>query len=183
MAELHTIHLTNLRLMKSHFLFHEIFLAISAEDATGVFLAPKISWQVFPNKRQKRVNQDVYIDILNKNLRRSLRKTGCSIFMQDGAPCHTAKKVQQWFDDHPWVTLLPWAPQSPDMNIIENLWTLLKQEVAKLPAATNREELKERILSAWKNLGRRRDALKNLCDSMPRRVSALVQTRGGPTKY
>ena len=137
----------------------------------------------FPNKCQKRVNQDVYNDILNKNLRRSLRKTGCSIFMQDGAPCHTAKKVQQWFDDHPWVTLLPWAPQSPDMNIIENLWTLLKQEVAKLPAATNREELKERILSAWKNLGRRRDALKNLCDSMPRRVSALVQSRGGPTKY
>ena len=103
--------------------------------------------------------------------------------MQDGAPCHTAKKVQQWFDDPPWVTLLSWAPQSPDMNIIENLWTLLKQEVAKLPAATNREELKEMILSAWKNLGRRRDALKNLCDSMPRRVSALVQTRGGPTKY
>ena len=47
------------------------------------------------SKRQKRVNQDVYIDILNKNLRRSLRKTGCFIFMQDGAPCHTAKKVQQ----------------------------------------------------------------------------------------
>ena len=181
MAELHTIDLTNLRLMKSHFLFHEIFLAISAEVAPGIW-APKISWQVFQTNA-RRVNQDVYIDILNKNLRRSLRKTGCSIFMQDGAPCHTAKKVQQWFDDHPWVTLLPWAPQSPDMNIIENLWTLLKQEVAKLPAATNREELKERILSAWKNLGRRRDALKNLCDSMPRRVSALVQSRGGPTKY
>ena len=100
--------------------------------------------------------------------------------------CHVTqprKSSNQWFDDHPWVTLLPWAPQSPDMNIIENLWTLLKQEVAKLPAATNREELKERILSAWKNLGRRRDALKNLCDSMPRRVSALVQSRGGPTKY
>ena len=183
MAELHTIHLTNLRLMKSHFLFHEIFLAISAEDATGIFFGAKNILTSFLNKHQKRVNQDVYIDILNKNLRRSLRKTGCSIFMQDGAPCHTAKKVQQWFDDHPWVTLLPWAPQSPDMNIIENLWTLLKQEVAKLPAATNREELKERILSAWKNLGRRRDALKNLCDSMPRRVSALVQSRGGPTKY
>ena len=174
MAELHTIHLTNLRLMKSHFLFHEIFLAISAEDATGVF---------WTNTRRESTKMSTLIDILNKNLHRSLRKTGCSIFMQDGAPCHTAKKVQQWFDDHPWVTLLPWAPQSPDMNNIENLWTLLKQEVAKLPAATNREELKERILSAWKNLGRRRDALKNLCDSMPRRVSALVQSRGGPTKY
>ena len=41
MAELHTIDLTNLRLMKSHFLFHEIFLAISAENATGVFFGAK----------------------------------------------------------------------------------------------------------------------------------------------
>ena len=66
--------------------------------------------------------------------------------MQDGVPCHTGKKVKQWFVDHPWVTLLLWAPQSPDMNPIENLFTFMKQEVAKLPAATNREELKERIL-------------------------------------
>ena len=184
MAELHTNDLTNLRLIKSHFLFHEIFLQFPLKSHPAFFFGAKNIPTTFPNKHHKRINQDVYIiDILNKNLRRSLRKTGCSIFMQDGAPCHTAKKVQQWFDDHPWVTLLPWAPQSPDMNIIENLWTLLKQEVAKLPAATNREELKERILSAWKNLGRRRDALKNLCDSMPRRVSALVQSRGGPTKY
>ena len=184
MAELHTNDLTNLRLIKSNFLFHEIFLQFLLNSHPAFFWRQK-----YPDKfseqtpDEMRVNQDVDIDILNKNLCRSLRKTGFSIFMQDGAPCHTAKKVQQWFDDHPWVTLLPWAPQSPDMNIIENLWTLLKQEVAKLPAATNREELKERILSAWKNLGRRRDALKNLCDSMPRRVSALVQTRGGPTKY
>ena len=43
------------------------------------------------------------------------------------------KSSNDHHDDHPWVTLLPWAPQSPDMNIIENLKTLLKQEVAKLP--------------------------------------------------
>merc|ERR1712018_724044 len=64
-------------------------------------------------KKQKRVNQDVYIDILNDHLRRSLRKTGCSIFMQDGAPCHTAKKVKVWFDKHPNITVLSWCPQSP----------------------------------------------------------------------
>ena len=181
MAELHTNDLTNLRLIKSHFLFHEIFLQLLSflMKMTAMMAAARR----VRNARRESTKMSTLIDILNKNLHRSLRKTGCSIFMQDGAPCHTAKKVQQWFDDHPWVTLLPWAPQSPDMNIIENLWTLLKQEVAKLPAATNREELKERILSAWKNLGRRRDALKNLCDSMPRRVSALVQSRGGPTKY
>ena len=69
------------------------------------------------------------------------------------------------------------------MNPIENLWTMLKQEGAKLPAAKNREELKNRILLAWENLGKRHDALKNLCDSMPSRVAALVESKGGPTKY
>ena len=54
MAELHTIDLTNLRLMKSHFLFHEIFLAISAENATGVFFGAKNIPTTFPNKRPLR---------------------------------------------------------------------------------------------------------------------------------
>ena len=96
MAELHTNDLTNLRLIKSHFLFHEIFLQFQLKSHPAFFWRQK-----YPDKfseqtpDEMRVNQDVDIDILNKNLCRSLRKTGFSIFMQDGAPCHTAKKVQQ----------------------------------------------------------------------------------------
>ena len=52
----------------------------------------------------------------------------------------------------------------------------LKWEVATLPPAKNREELKTRILQGWANLGKRRDILRNLCDSMPRHVAALLET-------
>ena len=69
------------------------------------------------------------------------------------------------------------------MNPFENCWTLLELEVAKLPAAKNREELKERILTAWNNLAKRKDVLKSLCDSMSSRVAALKKAKGGPTKY
>ena len=182
MAELHTNDLTNLRLIKSHFLFHEIFLQFPLKSHPAFFWRQK-----YPDKFSEQTPEESQPRCLHWYPQQESPKVTQEDWLLHlharWAPCHTAKKVQQWFDDHPWVTLLPWAPQSPDMNIIENLWTLLKQEVAKLPAATNREELKERILSAWKNLGRRCDALKNLCDSMPRRVSALVQSRGGPTKY
>ena len=181
MAELHTNDLTNLRLIKSHFLFHEIFLQLLS------FLMKMTAMMADARRVRNARRESTKMSTLISSTRiseghsgRLVAPSSCKMGRHVTQP---RKCSNQWFDDHPWVTLLSWAPQSPDMNIIENLWTLLKQEVAKLPAATNREELKERILSAWKNLGRRRDALKNLCDSMPRRVSALVQTRGGPTKY
>ena len=69
------------------------------------------------------------------------------------------------------------------MNPIENAWDLLKHEMGKLPTATSREQLKRRIMQAWAALGEREDVLKSLCDSMPRRIQALVDAEGGNTKY
>ena len=69
------------------------------------------------------------------------------------------------------------------MNPIENAWDLLKYEMGKLPTATSRKQLKTRIMQAWAALGEREDVLKNLCDSMPRRIEALVAAKGGNTKY
>ena len=85
-------------------------------------------------KKQKRVNQDVYIQVLEEHLAASMEMTGCTRFQQDGAPCHTGAKADEWFFENE-IDVLSWAPQSPDMNPIENCWTLLKQEVVKLPAA------------------------------------------------
>ena len=133
-------------------------------------------------KKQKRVNQEVYINVLEEHLAASMEMTGCTRFQQDGAPCHTGAKAEEWFFDYN-IEVLPWAPSIPDMNPIEQLWVLLKREVAKLPAAANREELKQRILTAWDNLSLKTDALMNLCDSMPSRVAALKESKGGPTKY
>ena len=47
----------------------------------------------------------------------------------------------------------------------------------------NSEELMTRILQGRANLGKRRDILKNLCDSMPKHVAALLEAEEGSTKY
>ncbi|KAK7146307.1 hypothetical protein R3I93_013905 [Phoxinus phoxinus] len=42
---------------------------------------------------------------------------------------HTAKLVTEWFDEHESkVEHLPWPAQSPDLNIIETLGGVLKEQ-------------------------------------------------------
>ncbi|GFV89117.1 putative transposase like protein [Trichonephila clavipes] len=50
--------------------------------------------------------------------------------MQDGVPCHTARSIKAFLAEQN-IPLLDWPGNSPDMNPIENVWELMKRELAK----------------------------------------------------
>ena len=111
-----------------------------------------------------------------------MNNTGCSVFMQDGAPCHKAKSVMKWLSDHD-VKLLEWIGNSPDCNPIENLWVELKKIVRTYPAASNLDELRRNISKAWKQLGRDTQYLTSLTNSMNNRIAEVIAASGDVTKY
>jgi hypothetical protein len=53
-----------------------------------------------------------------------------AVFQEDNAPIQIAGTVQSWFEEHDGeLQHLPWPTQSPDLNITETLWSVLRQEL------------------------------------------------------
>jgi len=77
------------------------------------------------------INALKYIDILEDNLWSVVARhfpQNNSIFQDDNAPIHRAQKVMEYRVKNE-IKMLSWPAQSPDLNIIENVWQRLKREL------------------------------------------------------
>ena len=101
------------------------------------------------------------------------------IFQQDNAPCHTSRQTKTWFDEA-GIEPMDWPAQSPDLNPIEHLWGVLGKAIRSM-ASTSKDNLYKNLRSEWEKISP--ETCKNLVESMPRRVKAVIMAKGGPTRY
>ena len=133
---------------------------------------------------QGTMNQMKYVEMREGRLLRQVTKWFPDknfIFQQDGAPCHTGKMSMKWFKTKK-IRVLKWPGNSPDMNPIENVWEVLKNEIHSQPITT-KNELIDQLIKVWFHSKQITNLCKKLIESMPNRIKALKDAKGGQTKY
>ena len=133
------------------------------------------------------VNSETYIEMLRDELLPDMEVIwewyGVNmVFMQDNASPHTAEKTRAFLAET-GITVLPWPPQSPDVNPIENIWAWIKQECAwRYPMfPRNCDELIDQVFEIWNSLPD--EWFKPYARSVVHWVNAVLKAKGSNTKY
>ena len=143
------------------------------------------------------INSDYYVNnILEKELkpvyyrldtsgaiskRRLFTDNAGSIFQQDGARAHTSAVSRAWLTKSVPNYITNWPPNSPDLSPIENLWSILSNDVYKDPEPKTVDQLKRRLRNAWNSISV--ETLDNLVKSLPRRMKAVIANKGNTITY
>jgi len=104
------------------------------------------------------------------------------LYQDDNAPVHTAGVVQNWFSTNEINVLSNWPSQSPDLNPIEHLWSESERRIRRCSKnVTSINELESALQEEWSKITS--NVLMKLIESMPRRIEAVIENNGWPTKY
>ena len=99
--------------------------------------------------------------------------------VEDNDPKHTSKVTKAWMSEYIPGKSLDWPSQSPDINLIENLFAWVKQELIKRRPNTIPDLIRE-LLSIWENID---TYLEPYWSSMAKRCQMLLDSEGYKIKY
>jgi hypothetical protein len=100
------------------------------------------------------------------------------VFMQDGAPCHSAKTVQKWLlENVPYWPKEVWPPSSPDLNQLDFSIRAYVQARACAQQHPNIDYLKVSVTKEWTKMSE--DYIQTVCTQFRPRIKAVIEAVGG----
>ena len=102
-------------------------------------------------------------------------------FQHDNARPRTARITTALLTNSD-VAVLPWPSKSPDLNPIEHIWDDLDRRVRQgQPQPQSFQQLVNALQDEWNNIPQQ--AVRTLISSMGLRCQAVIDSRGGHTRY
>ena len=136
-----------------------------------------------------KVDSDVYIAMLKEKVVPYLNsKFGQEkyLFQQDNCRVHVSKKTKNYLSSAK-VKTIDWPSYSPDLNIQENVWKMISDEVYNTKQYDSADILWVRIQrknTAVKQLNeKKREAIKKIYDEYGRRLLKVVDLNGTSIEY
>lgn len=132
------------------------------------------------------VNGEVYKAVLSDHLLPWADTTLGSrqthwLLQDDNAPAHRSTVVN-CFKTAVGIRTIQWPARSPDLNPIENVWDILGRRIRKQnPRPSSLAQLASALKTEWESIPQ--SHIQHLILSMTRRVRAVIEAKGGPTRY
>jgi len=165
-----------------------VYMGMTRWGLTGVYVvsggSSKSSYSDSKGQRYRGVcaaeyQQDVLPKLIadgNALFAKAGRYGGSWVFQQDGARIHTTVASLREAGKAPGGVLYPWPANSPDLNLIENVWAFMAQWVREQPVASDFDDFVRLIKRARAAVPS--SMLKHCYRSMPRRLREVI-AKGG----
>lgn len=124
------------------------------------------------------MNQTKYLETLNTTLMPSIKKyklENVCFYLNDSARPHRTKKITEWHQINN-VNKIAWPGNSPDLNLIENLWGIIKKKLNRLESS-NKQKIIENIKRIWYG-GLDEATIQNLAISIPDNIQQSLKNKG-----
>jgi hypothetical protein len=113
-----------------------------------------------------------------------------SFYVEDNSQVHGKKDTKKNYGLCNAVRLechinsIDWPPSSPDLNLIENIWRVLKQKLRNRNpyGGWNLEDLKKVILDIWEK-EITMELINGFVEAMPERLEKVRLRKGGPSGW
>ncbi|CAF1233989.1 unnamed protein product [Rotaria sordida] len=93
---------------------------------------------------------------------------------RDHAPWHTSNMVKGQIRKLK-INMLEWPPNSPDLNVIEEIWGIIHKRLP-LKSINTKEELQKRLQEEWDEISI--TLCQALVDCMPERIEKCLKAKG-----